>query len=54
MKPSPKQNGDRPRAERLEDIFTRIERGTPRGFTHIKDVLPAVFQRIIRASRVSR
>ena len=39
----------RPRARRLEDIFADIERGAPRGFTHIGEILPTVFKQIIRA-----
>ncbi len=42
-------NNIRPRARRLVDIFSSVERGAPRGFVHIGEVLPTVFQRIIRA-----
>jgi len=47
MEPTPKV--ERPRARRLVDIFSSIERDAPRGFVHIREVLPTVFQRIIRA-----
>ena len=46
MNPSPKQNTNRPRARRLVDIFSSIERGAPRGFVHISEVLPNVIRQL--------
>ncbi len=48
MKPPPKQNVNRPRARRLVDIFSSLERGTPRGFTHIGEILPTVLRQLER------
>ncbi len=39
MKPSPKQNGNRPRAIPLEDLFADIEQGSVwEGFSHISEI----------------
>ncbi len=39
MKPTPKQNGNRPRAIPLEDLFADIEQGSVwEGFSHISEI----------------
>lgn len=48
MKSTPKRSVSKVRARRLSDIFSTLERGAPRGFFHISEVLPAVIRQLER------
>jgi len=49
IQPTSKRNPSRVRARKLSDIFSGLERGTPRGFTRVGEILPTVLKQIEKA-----